>query len=369
MIKTDQDLIYEIGVSLLPGVGSVNGKKLVAYCGGAEGIFKQKKDHLEKIEGIGPKLATIISEQSILVDAEKELEFIKKQHIQALFFNDAQYPYRLKQAMDGPLLIYYKGIDVLNYDRILAIVGTRNITERGKEMTDHLVEGLKEAGVLVVSGLAYGVDTRAHKACVKNKIPTVGVVAHGLHTIYPSMNKSLSDEMQIKGGIISEFVSGTKPDAFNFPQRNRVIAGMADATLVIESAKKGGSLITADIANSYSRDVYAFPGRPEDNYSRGCNFLIKTNRAALVENAADLLYQLSWDIKEKPQNIQHKLFLDLKPEEQKVVDLLREYKQCAIDILMGQSGLTSSKLASTLLNLEFEGVIKCMPGKVYQLLR
>ncbi|NPD44884.1 DNA-processing protein DprA [Lentimicrobium sp. S6] len=369
MIKTDQDLIYEIGVSLLPGVGSINGKKLVAYCRGAEGVFKQKKSHLEKIEGIGSKLATLISEQSILADAEKELAFIKKENIQALFFNDAQYPYRLKQAMDSPLLIYYKGIDVLNYDRILAIVGTRNITERGKETTDALVEGLKDAGVLVVSGLAYGVDTRAHKACVKHKIPTVGVVAHGLDTIYPAVNRGLSDEMQIKGGVISEFVSGTKPDAFNFPQRNRVIAGMADATLVVESAKKGGSLITADIANSYSRDVYAIPGRPEDQFSRGCNFLIKTNRAALVENAADLLYQLSWDLTKKPKNIQHKLFLDLKPEEQKIVDLLRENKQCAIDILMGKSGLTSSKLASTLLNLEFEGVIKCMPGKVYQLLR
>lgn len=369
MIKSDQELIYEIAVSLLPGIGSINGKKLIAYCGGPEAIFKQKRAHLEKIEGIGKKLTDSILNQNVIEEAEKELRFIQKENIQAISFLDTAYPYRLKQAIDSPLMIYYKGMDVLNYDRVLAIVGTRNITERGREATDALIEGLKEAGVLVVSGLAYGVDTRAHKACVKNHIPTVGVVAHGLHTIYPAVNKSLAAEMQIQGGILTEFVSGTKPDAFNFPQRNRIIAGLADATLVIESGKKGGSLITADIANSYSRDVYALPGRPEDQYSRGCNFLIKTNRAALVENAADLLYQLSWDIKEKPQNIQQKLFLELKPEEQKIVDLLRENKQCAIDVLMVQCGMPSSKLAASLLNLEFEGVIKCLPGKIYQLLR
>lgn len=368
-MKTDQELIYEIGISLLHGVGSINSKNLVAYCGGAEGVFKQKKGHLEKIDGIGIKLAKIIANQSVLSQAEEELKFIQREKIQTLFFNDAEYPYRLKQAIDSPTMIYYKGVDVLNYDRILAIVGTRNITERGKEITDALVEKLKDANVMVISGLAYGVDTRAHKACVKHKIPTVGVVAHGLHTIYPSINRSLSEEMQIQGGIISEFNSGTKPDAFNFPQRNRIIAGMADATLVVESGKKGGSLITADIANSYSRDVYAVPGRPADTYSRGCNFLIKTNRAALVESADDLLYQLSWDTKEKPQNIQHQLFLNLNAEEQKIVDILENSSNTAIDILMKESGLPSSKLAASLLSLEFAGAIKCMPGKVYQLLR
>jgi len=369
MIKTDQEIIYEIGVSLLPGVGCINSKTLVAYCGGAEGVFKQKKGHLEKIDGIGPKLAHAISNQSVLVQAEEELKFIRKQNLQTLFFNDADYPYRLKQAIDSPIILYYKGVDVLNYNRILAIVGTRNITERGKELTDAFVEKLKDAGVMIVSGLAYGVDTRAHKACVKNKIPTVGVVAHGMHTIYPAINRGLAEEMQIQGGIISEFVSGTKPDAFNFPQRNRIIAGMADATLVVESGKKGGSLITADIANSYSRDVYAIPGRPGDNYSRGCNFLIKTHRAALVESAEDLLYQLSWDVKERPKVIQPKLFLDLKPEEQMIVDILEKSSNTAIDRLMMESKLPSSKLAASLLSLEFAGVIKCLPGKVYQLLR
>ncbi|NOR86062.1 MAG: DNA-protecting protein DprA [Bacteroidales bacterium] len=369
MIKTDQELIYEIGVSLLPGIGSINSKTLVAYCGGAEGVFKQKKSHLEKIDGIGIKLAKLIANQQVLSQAEEELKFIKKENIQTLFFNDSDYPYRLKQAIDSPTMLYYKGVDVLNYDRVLAIVGTRNITERGKEITDDFVEKLKDAGVMIISGLAYGVDTRVHKACVKNKIPTVGVVAHGLHTIYPAINKTLSSQMQIQGGILSEFISGTKPDAFNFPQRNRIIAGMADATLVIESGKKGGSLITAGIANSYSRDVYAVPGRPADTYSRGCNFLIKTNRAGLVESAADLLYQLSWDVKEKPKTIQPKLFLDLKPEEQKIIDILEKSDQTAIDQLMIECGLPSSKLAANLLSLEFAGVIKCMPGKIYQLLR
>lgn len=369
MIKTDQQLIYEIGVSLLPNIGSINGKKLVAYCGGAEAVFKQKKSHLEKIEGIGKKTTDLIVNQNVLIDAEEELKFIKQNEIQSFFFTDKTYPFRLKQAEDSPLMIYYKGQDVLNYDRILAIVGTRNITERGKEITDDFIEKLKEAGVLIVSGLAYGVDTRAHKACVKHKIPTVGVVAHGLDRIYPDTNSKLAKEMQMGGGILTEFISGTKPDAFNFPRRNRVIAGLADATLVIESGKKGGSLITADIATSYNRDVFAIPGRPGDTYSRGCNFLIKTNRAGLVESASDLLYQLSWDIKEKPEQIQPKLFLDLNTEEQMIVDLLYEKKQAAIDIIMAETKLPSSKLASTLLNLEFEGVIKCLPGKVYQLIR
>lgn len=369
MLKTDQQLIYEIGVSLLPNIGSINGKKLVAYCGGAEAVFKQKKSHLEKIEGIGQKTTQSILNQSVLSDAEEELKFIKLNKIHTFFFTDKTYPYRLKHAEDSPLMIYYKGQDVLNYDRILAIVGTRNITGRGKEITDELVGKLKEAGVLIVSGLAYGVDTRAHKACVKHKIPTIGVVAHGLDRIYPDTNSSLAREMQLGGGILTEFISGTKPDAFNFPRRNRVIAGLADAILVIESGKKGGSLITADIAVSYNRDVYAIPGRPEDQYSRGCNFLIKTNRAGLVESASDLLYQLSWDVKEKPEQIQPKLFPDLNTDEQLIIDLLYEKKQVAIDIIMAESKLPSSKLASTLLNLEFEGLIKCLPGKVYQLIR
>jgi len=369
MIKNDQQLIYEIGVSLLPNIGSINGKKLIAWCGGAEAVFKQKKSHLEKIEGIGQKTTQCILSQNVLTDAENELKFIQENNIQTFFFTDKTYPYRLKQAEDSPLIIYYRGQDVLNHDRILAIVGTRNITERGKETTDEFIEKLKESGVLVVSGLAYGVDTRAHKACVKHKIPTVGVVAHGLDRIYPDTNKKLANEMQLGGGILSEFISGTKPDAFNFPRRNRVIAGLADATLVVESGKKGGSLITAEIAGSYNRDVYAVPGRPEDQYSRGCNFLIKTNRAGLVESASDLLYQLSWDIKGKPELIQPKLFPDLNPDEQLIVDLLYEKKQAAIDIISGKTELSSSKLASILLNLEFEGVIKCLPGKVYSLVR
>lgn len=369
MIKTDQQLIYEIGVSLLPNIGSINGKKLVAYCGGAEAVFKQKKAHLEKIEGIGKKTTQSILNQSVLSEAEEELKYIQENDIQTLFFIDKEYPYRLKQAEDSPLMLYYKGQDVLNYDRILAIVGTRNITERGKEITDEFIEKLQDAGVLVVSGLAYGVDTRAHKACIKYKIPTVGVVAHGLDRIYPDTNSRLAKEMELGGGILTEFISGTKPDAFNFPRRNRVIAGLADAILVIESGKKGGSLITADIAGSYNRDVFAIPGRPEDTYSRGCNFLIKTNRAGLVESASDLLFQLSWDVKKKPEIIQPKLFLDLSADEQRIVDLLYKNKQLAIDMIMAEAKLPSSKLASILLNLEFEGVIKCLPGKVYSLLR
>lgn len=366
--KTEQQLLYEIGITLLPGVGDVNAKKLIAYCGGVEAVFNQKKGQLLKIEGIGEKLANVIVNQAVLARAEEEIAFIKKNDIQPMFYMDEDFPLRLKQAMDGPVMVYFKGNALLNQNKVLAIVGTRKVTEHGKAICDKIVASFKDDHVLIVSGLAYGVDTQAHKSSVENGLQTLGVLAHGLDRIYPGVNKQLAKRMIENGGLITDFVSQTNPDAVNFPKRNRIIAGLADATLVIESASKGGSLITADIANSYNRDVFAVPGRPEDSYSRGTNFLIRSNRAALVESADDIRYLMGWDAVKRDQPIQHKLFIDLKPEEKLLIEIIRQEKEPTIDIIALKAQMPMSAVSATLLNLEFEGLVRCLPGKVFKLI-
>lgn len=365
--KTQDQLLYEIGITLLPGVGDVNAKKLIAYCGGAEAVFKEKKFRLLKIEGIGSKLADIIVNQNVLKRAEQEITFIEKNDIQTLFFTDKSYPLRLKQAMDSPVMLYFKGNANLNQSKILAVVGTRKVTEYGKEICDQIVAGFKNEDVLIVSGLAYGVDTQAHKSSLDYGLNTLGVLAHGLDRIYPGVNNGLAKKMLQQGGLISDFTSETIPDAPNFPKRNRIIAGLADATLVIESAKKGGSLITADIANSYNRDVFAVPGRPSDMYSKGTNFLIRTNRAALVESANDIRYMMGWENPEKKGAVQKKLFVELKPGEELLIKIIQEEKEATIDLIALKAQMPMSQVSATLLNLEFEGLVRCLPGKVFKI--
>ncbi len=365
----EHKLLMQIAVSMLPGIGSILGKNLVAYCGGAEAVMQAKTSFLEKIEGIGKKTAYLLKDKSnVLKRAEKELEFIRKYNIQTYFFTEPDYPHRLKHAADSPLILYYKGTDVLNHKRILSIVGTRKMTLRGAQIIEKLVADLTKLDVLIVSGLAYGVDAKAQRVAVQHNIPTVGVVAHGLDRMYPSANASLAKNIQHNGGVLTEFPSGTIPDAFNFPSRNRIIAGMADATLVIESGQKGGSLITANIANSYNRDVFAIPGRINDTYAKGCNFLIKTNRAVLTENVKDIMYHMNWDTNKKPKDIQQQLFVDLKPEEEQVVDVMKKQPAWQIDELASTTNMRHSQLASILLNLEFAGLVKCTPGNIYKLL-
>jgi len=282
-----------------------------------------------------------------------------------LFFLDADYPRRLLQCDDGPMMLYYKGAANLNANRIVAIVGTRNITEYGKENCLQLVEDLKDDNVLIVSGLAYGVDTAAHKAAVKNGIPTVGVMGCGMQQIYPATNKKLANEMLEQGGVLTECMSGTQPDRENFPRRNRIIAGMADAVVVIESAMKGGSLITADLANSYSRDVFAYPGRVMDIYSQGCNYLIRTNRAHLMESVLNLRYVMRWDSETKNEK-QTALFREFTDDEKLIMDCFGSSAVVSLDDIIVKSELPTTKIAAILLNLEFDGVLMAMPGKRYQ---
>ncbi len=363
-----EQLQYKIGLSLIPGVGDVVAKKLIAYCGGAEAVFSEKKSGLLKIPGVGTSLVNAILAQKVLHRAEREIAFIQKNNIQPLFYLDEKYPKRLKYCDDGPVMLYCKGQMDLNAQRIVSIVGTRQASDYGKKICVNIVEELVTHNVLVVSGLAYGIDICAHKAALKNNLQTIGVVAHGLDRVYPSLHTSISEKMQNNGGLVTEFLSKTNPDRENFPQRNRIIAGLADAVIVVETRMRGGALITAEIANSYSRDVFAVPGRLNDPYSEGCNWFIKINKAALLQSVKDLEYLMGWEtIEGKKQSRQKKMFVELNSDEKVLVDILTDDGSLAIDLLCLKSKMSTSKVASMLLNLEFSGVIKCLPGNVYQL--
>lgn len=361
-------MLFQIAVTLIPGIGDITGKKLIAYCGGVDAVFEEKKQHLMKIPGIRETLAnSIISGRTnALKRAEKEIAFIEKYKIQCFFFTEDNYPHRLKNCVDSPMMLYHKGNAELNKSKIVSIVGTRNATDYGKDCCKNIVEGLADCDVLIVSGLAHGIDSCAHKEALRNNLETLGVLAHGLDRIYPAVNRNLAWKMLEKGGLITDYISETNPDRENFPKRNRIIAGLSDATIVIEAAKKGGALITADIANSYNRDIFAVPGKISDVYSEGCNHFIKTNKAALVQSAADIKYIMGWDTKkQKNLAIQRKLFVNLTPDETAIVKLLEDSIQLSVDAICIELQTTTSHVAAALLNLEFEGIVKTLPGKMY----
>jgi DNA processing protein len=362
------ELLYKIALTMLPLVGSVTGKNLVAYCGGVIGVFTEKKRSLLKIPGIGEQTVNAILNHNVLERAEEELLFIEKNKIKPLFYLDEEYPDRLKQCIDSPLIIYSQTNVDLNADKVIAFVGTRNATEYGKDMCKSLIEGLVDVNPLIVSGLAYGIDTYSHKAALENHLPTVAILGHGLDMIYPYTNRGLAEKMKANGGLISEFMQGTKPDYMNFPKRNRIIAGMSDAVVVVEAGIKGGALITAEIANNYNRDVFAVPGRVNDPFSAGCNNLIRNTKAALVQSADDIRYIMNWNpVLNRPKAVQKKLFIKFTDDEQAIVDALNASGELTIDGINAKVNLLPSKAASALLNLEFEGVLKCLPGKLYKL--
>ena len=293
------ELLYQIALTQIPNVGSVIAKNLLAYCGSASAVFKAKKSALIKIPQVGEFVAGYVLENQdnteIFKRAEKEIKFIEQKKITPLFFTDEAYPHKLKHCNDAPILLFYKGTANLNQQKIVGVVGTRTPTDYGRAQTEKLMEGLKEQGVLVVSGLAYGIDTYAHRAALANEMETIGVLAHGLDELYPATNATLAKKMLKQGGLLTEFITETNPDKENFPKRNRIVAGMCDAIVVVESKKTGGALITADIAAGYSRDVFAFPGRSGDECSEGCNKFIKQNKAALIESAEDIIYAMCWE--------------------------------------------------------------------------
>lgn len=361
-------MLHEIALTMVKGIGGITIKSLISYCGNAEEVFKSKKNQLEKIPGIGGVTAEAIIKHKTFERAEKEINFIEKYKIEPLFITSNNYPKRLRNCYDAPALLYFKGNTNLNNQKIVAIVGTRNATSYGKAFCDKLVEGLQRHGLLVVSGLAYGIDIAAHKAALNHKMATIGVLGHGLDRIYPALHRPIAEKMLAQGGLLTEFPSETNPERSNFPKRNRIIAGMADATIVIEATRKGGALITAEIANSYNKDVFAVPGRVDDEFSDGCNFLIKTNRAQLLTRVEDIEYIMGWmDDKLITQKIEPQLLLDLSPEDQKIVNLIKENGSIPIDDLQFKMNIPQSKLAMALLNLEMQSVIVSLPGKVYRL--
>ena len=362
----DKDLVYKIALTQIPGIGSVLAKSLVGYCGGVREVFEKSKDFLKKAPGVGDVLSQNIKNFKDFSKAEEEVIFIEKNNIKPVFFLDRDYPVRLKNSPDCPILLYVRGNTNLSPEKSIAIVGTRKMTEYGKQFINKFIEEIAPYKPTIVSGLAYGVDIWAHKQCLKHGVDTFGVVAHGMDRIYPAMHSNVARDMVANNGaVITEYTSGTNPDREHFPMRNRIVAGLVDAVVVIESAASGGSLITAELANQYNRDVLALPGSIGEKYSAGCNYLIKNHKASLLEGVKDIVKQLNWDVTLKKNN-QQQLFIELSDNEQKLVDLIRESKEMGIDQLMSLSGLTSSVLAMTLLELEMKNCITSLPGKRYQ---
>lgn len=363
-----EQTLYLIALSKVAGIGDARVKKLVAYCGGPKEVFARPASFLNKIPNIGEVLTNAVRSSDVLKRAEQELAFASKNGVNAISFLDAEYPQRLKHCDDSPIVLYTKGKGSINPGRCISIVGTRNATRQGKEITETIVEELAKANVTIVSGLAYGIDIAAHRACLKFGVPTIGCLAHGLDRIYPKIHAGTATEMLETGALITDFPIGTNPDRENFPKRNRIVAGMADATIVVEAGIKGGALITAELAFDYNRDVFAVPGRIGDEYSAGCNRLIMSNKAALITSGNDVLKAMGWDTsdeKKKPQT-QTKLLIDLTEDQEKIVSVLR-VKEHTIDRLAVLSGFPMNKVASMLLELEFEGIVSTLPGKVYKL--
>jgi len=362
------DLLYQLALTQVPYIGYVHAKILALHFGSAKGVFKANKSLLEKIEGIGEIRAGSIKAFKDFKKAEDEIAFVGKYKIKPLFLTDKDYPQRLLNCYDPPTMLFYKGNTDLNSSRIVGIVGTRENTDYGRQFTEKFVKDIATSDVLIISGLAFGIDAIAHKASIKNKLSTVGVLGHGLDTIYPPEHSGLAKDMVKQGGLLTEFRSKTKPDKHNFPSRNRVVAGICDATIVVETGIKGGSMITGELANSYNRDVFAVPGRTTDPKSAGCNYLIKNNKAILLSDTQQFLEIMGWDqsiIRSKKN--QRELFIDLNENEKIIASILQE-KDTSIDELVLKSGCSSSTLAAAILNLELKNVIQTLPGKMYRLL-
>ena len=363
-------MLYQIALTMIHGVGYVHSRQLLEYFGTAEAIFSEKERLLEKVPRIGAKTAAEIKNPDVLSQAETELAFMQENDIKGLFITDENYPQRLKECADAPLLLYSKGNIDLNRKRVISIVGTRNATAYGREQTEQLVTELAKAfpDLLIVSGLAFGIDICSHMAALKNNLSTIGVLAHGLDRIYPGAHRGTAINMLQQGGLLTDFPSGTNPDRQNFVKRNRIVAGLADTTIVIESAEKGGSLITADIAFSYSRDVFSFPGRTTDPQSCGCNKLIRQNKAGLITCAADLISAMRWE-ETKGTPVQTELLFTEEKDEIPAVTLIRQHKEIHINELAIKLEMSISELSVLLFELEMDGRINALPGSRYKWIR
>ncbi|MFM9052421.1 MAG: DNA-processing protein DprA [Bacteroidota bacterium] len=362
------EILSYVALSLLPGIGPVSGRQLLQHLGSAEEVFRQKRSRLERIPGIGPERAAAIASKETLLRAEKELTFVKKHEIRILPFSSTDYPRRLRECPDAPLVLYFKGKTNLQPTYMISIVGTRKMSLQGRDFLSCFIERIAPLGVTVVSGLAYGIDIHAHKECLRFGLPTIGVTAHGMSTLYPAAHRQTAEKMMDAGGLLTEYPSSTLPERDNFPARNRIVAGIADATLVVESALRGGAMITAEFANGYNRDVFAVPGRATDVYSKGCNHLIRTNKAMLIESADDLVVAMNWQPAGKKSNRQLPLFTELNQEERQLVTFMQN-GPVHLDELAAMAAMPVSRTSVLLLDLEFKGIIQPAPGKMFRLAR
>lgn len=363
---SEENIFYLLALLRVEGVGDIMAKKLLTHFETAENVLNAKPQQLASIDGVGAILLKNFKNKSIFDKAKQELDFIQNNNIEVLSFLDENYPDRLKHCIDGPVLLYSAGNINLKNRKIISIVGTRQITSYGTEFCRKLIEDLVPLDPIIVSGFAYGVDIVAHQLAMEHNLQTIGVLAHGLNQVYPKTHKKYMTKMEQNGGFITEFWSTSNPDKENFVRRNRIVAGMAEATIVIESADRGGSLITANMANDYNRDVFAVPGRITDKYSQGCNNLIKTQKANVLTCAADLIYILNWDIAKETKTIQKQLFVTLDSDEQKIYDFLLKTGKELMDIIALRCDFPIYKISGLLLNMELKGVIRPLPGKIFE---
>ena len=362
----------QVALSMIPGVGNVLIKQLISYCGSAQAVFKSTKKQLGKIPGIGTVNASTILKANTFNKANETLKNAEQKGIDVYFYTDKLYPKNLKHIYDAPSVIYHKGNTNLNNTKIVGIVGTRNATMYGKEVVERIVTGLAKHNPLIVSGLAYGIDIQAHRSALKANIPTAGIMASGLDIIYPMLHRSTVNEMiSNQGGLLSEYPSGVKPDPHNFPARNRIIAGISDVLIIVEAAKKGGALITANIADSYNKDIFAVPGNITNKCSEGCNLLIGNHKANIYTDIASLEKHLNWDLpgggKTMPE-IQKEHELRCTEEELKIIQIFDHEKSgVLIDEISFKTQLPINQVANLLLQMEFKGIIKALPGKKFRL--
>lgn len=359
---------HQIALTLLSGVGSKRARAIIAHFESLEEFFVEKKLNLAKLPGISPHYLSVEHRLKALIESDKILTSVEKKGLKIVFYTDKDYPRRLKQCQDAPLLLYTQGNIEWNPTKIISVVGTRHATTYGKDLTLELIEGLKPHYPTIVSGMAYGIDIFAHQFALKNDLPTWGVLGHGIGQMYPSEHKKFVAKMLEKGGLISEFVPNLKADPAYFPMRNRIVAGLSDATIVIESGDKGGSLITADLAAGYNRDVFAYPGDVTKPYSKGCLKLIQNNKAMLLTSSVDLIQALNWHVDSDKRPAQRSLFVELNPVEQKIIDALKSHSELSLDSICFLASMSVSQASTLLLGLEFKGMIRALPGRRFQII-
>ena len=370
-MQSPQSLRYIIALPLLPEIGLRTARLLIEELGSAEAVFQASEEELLGLPNARKEHVRLLinGRKSALERADKELLFIEKNKIQTYYFQDTDYPYRLRECVDAPLLLYGKGNLQVNEGKFLSVVGTRMPTDRGKQLCTEIVTELAQQveNLTIVSGLAYGIDVTAHKAAIAAGIPTLIIPGHGLDRIYPAVHRQVAVNSLENGGILTEYLSGTQPDRQNFVARNRIIAGLSDATLVVESKSKGGSLITAEMANGYNREVFTIPGRPQDTASAGCNALIKNQQAALVESAEDIIKAMQWESGQPQGEVQTELFTDLTPIEQQLLQMLREAPDgLHVNMLVMETQLPYNQITSTLMMMEMHGIVRSLPGSIFR---